>query len=30
MIGLATNVLARYYIDDAADAEAQRQRVAAR
>jgi predicted nucleic-acid-binding protein len=30
MIGLDTNVLARYYIDDAADAEAQRQRVAAR
>jgi predicted nucleic-acid-binding protein len=30
MIGLDTNVLARYYVDDAADAEAQRQRVAAR
>jgi len=30
MIGLDTNVLARYYIDDDADAEAQRQRVAAR
>lgn len=30
MIGLDTNVLARYYIDDAADAESQRQRVAAR
>lgn len=30
MIGLDTNVLARYYIDDAADVEAQRQRVAAR
>lgn len=30
MIGLDTNVLARYYIDDAADSEAQRQRVAAR
>jgi predicted nucleic-acid-binding protein len=30
MIGLDTNVLARYYIDDAADAEAQHQRVAAR
>ena len=30
MIGLDTNVLARYYIDDAADAEAQRQRLAAR
>lgn len=30
MIGLDTNVLARYYVDDAADAEAQRQRLAAR
>jgi predicted nucleic-acid-binding protein len=30
MIGLDTNVLARYYIDDEADSEAQRQRVAAR
>jgi predicted nucleic-acid-binding protein len=30
MIGLDTNVLARYYIDDEADAEAQRQRLAAR
>ncbi len=30
MIGLDTNVLARYYIDDAADEEAQRQRLAAR
>jgi predicted nucleic-acid-binding protein len=30
MIALDTNVLARYYIDDEADAEAQRQRVAAR
>ena len=30
MIGLDTNVLARYYVDDKADAEAQRQRVAAR
>ena len=30
MIGLDTNVLARYYIDDLADAEAQRQRLAAR
>ena len=30
MIGLDTNVLARYYIDDGADAEAQRQRLAAR
>ena len=30
MIGLDTNVLARYYIDDAADAQAQRQRLAAR
>ena len=30
MIGLDTNVFARYYIDDDADAEAQRQRSAAR
>ena len=30
MIGLDTNVLARYYIDDEADAEAQCQRLAAR
>jgi predicted nucleic-acid-binding protein len=30
MIGLDTNVLARYYIDDDADAQAQRQRSAAR
>jgi predicted nucleic-acid-binding protein len=30
MIGLDTNVLARYYIEDDADAEAQRQRLAAR
>ncbi len=30
MIGLDTNVLARYYIDDASDAEAERQRLAAR
>lgn len=30
MIGLDTNVLARYYVDDAGDAQAQRQRVAAR
>jgi predicted nucleic-acid-binding protein len=30
MTGLDTNVLARYYVDDAGDAEAQRQRVAAR
>ncbi|MDI6749185.1 MAG: type II toxin-antitoxin system VapC family toxin [Pseudomonadota bacterium] len=30
MIGLDTNVLARYYIADAADAEAQRQRELAR
>ncbi len=30
MIGLDTDVLARYCIDDAADAEGQRQRVAAR
>ena len=29
MIGLDTNVLARYYVDDAADKEATRQRVAA-
>jgi predicted nucleic-acid-binding protein len=29
MIGLDTNILARYYIDDDADAQAQRQRVAA-
>jgi len=29
MIGLDTNVLARYYIDDAADAQAQAQREAA-
>jgi predicted nucleic-acid-binding protein len=29
MIGLDTNVLARYYVDDAGDAEAQAQRVAA-
>ena len=29
MTGLNTNVLARYYIDDAADAEAQRQRAVA-
>ncbi|MDE3010186.1 MAG: type II toxin-antitoxin system VapC family toxin [Pseudomonadota bacterium] len=29
MIGLDTNVLARYYIEDAADQEAQRQRLAA-
>ncbi|MFT4257824.1 MAG: type II toxin-antitoxin system VapC family toxin [Pseudoxanthomonas sp.] len=29
MIGLDTNVLARYYVDDAADVEARRQRVAA-
>jgi predicted nucleic-acid-binding protein len=29
MIGLDTNVLARYYIDDQADTEAQRQRLAA-
>jgi predicted nucleic-acid-binding protein len=28
MIGLDTKVLARYYVDDAADAQAQRQRVA--
>ena len=30
MIGVDTNVLARYYIDDAGDAQAQRQRLAAR
>jgi predicted nucleic-acid-binding protein len=30
MIGLDTNVLARYYIDDEAHTEAQRQRLAAR
>lgn len=30
MIGLDTNVLARYYIKDKADAQAQRQRVVAR
>jgi len=30
MIGLDTNVLARYYVDDAADKEAVRQRLAAR
>lgn len=30
MIGLDTNVLARYYVDDAADGQAQRQRVSAR
>ena len=30
MIGLDTNVLARYYIDDDADGEAKRQRLAAR
>ena len=30
MIGLDTNVLARHYIDDATDAQAQRQRLAAR
>jgi predicted nucleic-acid-binding protein len=30
MIGLDTNVLARYYVDDKADPEAQRQRTAAR
>jgi len=30
MIGLDTNVLARYYIDDKADTEALRQRLAAR
>ena len=30
MIGLDTNVLARYYVDDAADKEAARQRMAAK
>ena len=30
MIGLDTNVLARYYIEDKTDAEAERQRMAAR
>lgn len=30
MIGLDTNVLARYYVDDAGDAQAQRQRLTAR
>ena len=30
MIGLDTNVLARYYVEDAGDAEARKQRVAAR
>jgi predicted nucleic-acid-binding protein len=30
MIGLDTNVLARYYVEDTADAEAQQQRLAAR
>ena len=30
MIGLDTNVLARYYIDDASDAQAKKQRLAAR
>ena len=30
MIGLDTNVLARYYVDDVGDAQAQRQRLAAR
>lgn len=30
MIGLDTNVLARYYVDDAGDTEAQKQREAAR
>lgn len=30
MIGLDTNVLARYYVEDAGDAQAQRQRLAAR
>ncbi len=30
MIGLDTNVLARYYVEDKADVEAQKQRVAAR
>jgi predicted nucleic-acid-binding protein len=30
MIGLDTNVLARYYVEDQSDAEAERQRMAAR
>ena len=30
MIGLDTNILARYYIDDAGDAQTDRQRIAAR
>jgi len=30
MIGLDTNVLARYYVEDAGDGEAKRQRIAAR
>jgi predicted nucleic-acid-binding protein len=30
MIGLDTNILARYYVEDEADAEGQRQRLAAR
>ena len=30
MIGLDTNVLARYYVEDRSDAEAERQRMAAR
>jgi hypothetical protein len=30
MIGLDTKVLARYYVDEAGDAEAKRQRLAAR
>ena len=30
MIGLDTNILARYYVDDATDTEAQKQREAAR
>lgn len=30
MIGLDTNVLARYYVEDQSDAEAKRQRIAAR
>jgi predicted nucleic-acid-binding protein len=30
MIGLDTNVLARYYVDDAGDAETKKQRLAAR
>jgi predicted nucleic-acid-binding protein len=30
MIGLDTNVLARYYVEDAGDAQAQQQRLAAR